>query len=68
MPRATPCETPGHPDVVEGLLELAPVIKAGGDVSAVSPAVEQITGTRARSFEQFASDHLELFRAEPRAA
>jgi uncharacterized protein YbjT (DUF2867 family) len=52
----------GMPDaIVEALLELSAIIKAGY-TSAVSPAVEEITGRKATSFEQFADDFSEAFK------
>jgi uncharacterized protein YbjT (DUF2867 family) len=56
------------PDIIEGLLELARVIREGGYPSEVHPAVEQVTGRRPRSFERFAKDHLEFFDAAAEAA
>jgi uncharacterized protein YbjT (DUF2867 family) len=50
--------------VVDGLLELAAVIRAG-QRAAVTPAVEQITGEPPLSFERFVTDHLDRFVPEP---
>ena len=52
----------GMPEsIVEALMELAAIIKAGY-ASAVSPAVKQITGKQPISFEQFAKDYLQFFK------
>lgn len=52
----------GMPEViVEALLELSAIIKAGY-TSEVSPAVEQITGKQPISFRQFAKDYLQFFK------
>ena len=52
----------GMPEtIVEALLELSAIIKAGY-TGAVSPAVEQITGRQPFSFEQFAKDHIRFFK------
>ena len=49
--------------VIDGLLELAAVIRAG-ERAAVTPAVEQVTGEPPLSFERFATDNLERFVPE----
>jgi uncharacterized protein YbjT (DUF2867 family) len=46
--------------VVEGLLELAAVIRADRR-AVVTSAVAQVTGIRPRSFERFVADHLDRF-------
>lgn len=52
----------GMPDViVEALLELSSIIKAGY-TSEVSNAVKQITGKQPISFRQFAKDYLQFFK------
>lgn len=52
----------GMPEsIVEALLELSAIIKAGY-TSEVSPAVEQITGKQPISFKQFAKDHVQFFK------
>lgn len=52
----------GMPEViVEALLELSAIIKAGY-TSEVSPAVEQITGKQPILFRQFAKDHIQFFK------
>lgn len=52
----------GMPDwLVESLIELYQ-IKRAGETSAVSPAVEQITGKPAITFAQFTRDHVEAFK------
>lgn len=53
--------------VVEGLLELAAIIRAG-HLTAVTPTVEHITGRPATSFERFAKSHLEAFAHQAKAA
>jgi uncharacterized protein YbjT (DUF2867 family) len=51
----------GMPEaIVEGLLELSAIIKAGY-VSTISPAVEQVIGRKPISFERFANDFAEAF-------
>ena len=52
----------GMPEsIVEALLELSAIIKAGY-TSEVSNAVKQITGKQPISFRQFAKDHLQFFK------
>jgi len=52
----------GMPEaIVEGLLELSAIIKAGY-VSTISPAVEQVIGRKPISFERFANDFAEAFK------
>src|SRR3990167_1906887 len=52
----------GMPDViVETLLELSAIIKAGY-TSDVSPAIEQITGKQPISFRQFTKDNIQFFK------
>jgi uncharacterized protein YbjT (DUF2867 family) len=46
--------------VVEALLELAAVIRAGRRAE-VTPAVSQVTGIRPRAFERFVTDHVDRF-------
>jgi uncharacterized protein YbjT (DUF2867 family) len=57
-------------EVVEGLLEIAAVVRTGGYISRVTPDFELVTGVPATSFERFAEDHRRLFAAEsePEAA
>lgn len=47
--------------MVESLIELT-VLKRANETSAVSPAVEEITGKTATTFAQFAQDHVAAFK------
>jgi uncharacterized protein YbjT (DUF2867 family) len=50
-------------EVVEGLLEIAALVRTGGYISRVTPDFEVVAGVSATSFERFAEDHRRLFAA-----
>lgn len=48
-------------DLAGGFTEIMARYREGGVTAAVSPAVEELTGRRPRSFEQFAGDYADSF-------
>ena len=51
----------------DALLDLLRLYREGG-ASLVDPAVEQLTGRKATSFDEFAADYSSAFQTEARAA